>query len=39
MPDKPIPATEYEDVEILQDYDESMTGGDMSDDYLTYGGG
>lgn len=39
MPDKPVPATEYADMDDLQDYDEAMTGGDMSDDYLTYGGG
>ncbi len=39
MPDKPIPATEYADMDDLQDYDEAMTGGDISDDYLTYGGG
>jgi phage terminase large subunit len=39
MPDKPVPVTEFEDIDSLQSYDDAMTGGDMSDDYLTYGGG
>ena len=32
VPDEP----EFEDAAV--DYDEEMTGGDMTDDYMTYGG-
>jgi phage terminase large subunit len=39
MPDKPVPNTDYDDTDVGMDYDDMMTGGDMSSDYLTYGGG
>lgn len=32
-------ALDDEDDNDLVDYDEAMTGGDVSDDYLTFGGG
>jgi phage terminase large subunit len=39
MPDKPVPAADFDDADTGMDYDDVMTGGDMSSDYLAYGGG
>jgi hypothetical protein len=35
--ERAVAPIEYED--NVLDYDENMTGGDMSDDYMNYGGG